>query len=69
MTSTSVKVRDFGRQPAPAKRLRLLLVDDHPLLRAGVISLLKSEGDLDALKRSACDESGCDRASPSPGAS
>src|SRR6188768_142260 len=49
MTSTSMKVRDIAQKPAMPQKLRVLLVDDHPLLRAGVIALLKSEGDLDVV--------------------
>lgn len=44
-----MKVRDLAQKPAAGKILRVLLVDDHPLLRAGVTSLLKSEGDLDVV--------------------
>ena len=48
-TSTNLNVRDGGQKPAAAKKLKVLLVDDHPLLRAGVRSLLISEGDLDVV--------------------
>jgi DNA-binding NarL/FixJ family response regulator len=49
MSSTSLKVQDSGQQRVAGKKLRVLLVDDHPLLRAGVTSLLQSEGDLDVV--------------------
>jgi DNA-binding NarL/FixJ family response regulator len=48
-SSTNLKVRDGGHKPVAAKKLKVLLVDDHPLLRAGVRSLLTSEGDLDVV--------------------
>ena len=49
MTTTSLSVRDVGQRPVAAKKLRVLLVDDHPLLRAGIKSLLTGEGDLDVV--------------------
>jgi two-component system response regulator NreC len=47
-SSTTLKVSDGGQKPAPHK-LKVLLVDDHPLLRAGVRGLLTSEGDLEVV--------------------
>jgi len=48
MSSTSLKVQGAVNQHAP-KKLRVLLVDDHPLMRVGVTSLLQSEADLEVV--------------------
>jgi DNA-binding NarL/FixJ family response regulator len=49
MTSTGLKVQDSAAKHAATKKVRVLLVDDHPLLRVGVMNLLQSEGDLDVV--------------------
>jgi len=48
-TSTTLKVSDGGQKPLAPHKLKVLLVDDHPLLRAGVRGLLTSEGDLEVV--------------------
>jgi len=40
-------IRDGAQRLTPAKRIRVLLVDDHPVMRAGVSALFGAEHDLE----------------------
>jgi DNA-binding NarL/FixJ family response regulator len=49
MSSTSLKVQGVANRHSATKKVRVLLVDDHPLLRVGVANLLQGEGDLEVV--------------------
>jgi CheY-like chemotaxis protein len=38
-----------ARSPEPPKQIRLLIVDDHPVLRAGLANLLQLESDFEVV--------------------
>jgi len=44
-----MKVSDVARAPGDTKKVRVLLVDDHPVMRAGVKTLLGAEDDLEVV--------------------
>jgi DNA-binding NarL/FixJ family response regulator len=45
--------RGIQEPPASTRRVRVMLVDDHPILRAGVATLLHAEPDLDVVGEAA----------------
>jgi DNA-binding NarL/FixJ family response regulator len=44
-----MRIRDGAQRPTPAKKIRVLLVDDHPVMRAGVAALFGAEHDLELI--------------------
>ena len=48
---------DEPQAPSPTKPLRILLVDDHPVLRAGLRSLLSAQADFDVVAEADSGES------------
>ena len=46
-------IRDGAPRPTPTKRIRVLLVDDHPVMRAGVSALFGAEHDLELVGQAA----------------
>jgi len=44
-----MNVSDIARRPSETRRVSILLVDDHPVMRARVKTLLSAEGDLEVV--------------------
>ena len=42
-----MRIKDGAERPTPAKKIRVLLVEDHPIMRAGVAALFGAERDLE----------------------
>ncbi len=53
-----MKVSDSALQPEKVRTIRVILVEDHPVLRAGVAMLLRAEGDLEMVGEAADGQAG-----------